>query len=67
MRKQYFPLAQRMVKVVCAPEHINITEIEDGTNNGEQFILAVSYWHLMDLDFYAKAKLFFKPFLLILL
>lgn len=58
-RKQYFPLAQRMVKVVCAPEHINITEIEDGTNNGEQFILAVSCWHLTvnGFGFLCKSKI----------
>lgn len=69
-RKQYFSLAQRIVKALCAPEHINIIQIENGTNNDEQFILAVRPLALkpfMNLDFCAKAKLFFKPFLITVL
>jgi len=37
VRKQHFPLAQRPIKAVCAPEHINVIQTEDGTNDGEQF------------------------------
>lgn len=29
------------MKAVCAPERINIIQIQDGTNNAEQFISAV--------------------------
>lgn len=40
VRKQHFCLAQRPLKAVCIPEHINMIQTEDGTNDDEWFISA---------------------------